>query len=79
MGLWSAIEDEVKGGEVGDKVPPELGIDQRGRLKELDLNAFLLDEMGIEIFLGSALCKEARDPNLFTYIYKELISRGFNP
>ncbi len=32
--LWSAIEDEVKGGEVWDKIPPELRIDNGWGAKE---------------------------------------------
>jgi hypothetical protein len=26
-GLWSAVEKNVEGGEVGDEAPPKLGID----------------------------------------------------
>ena len=53
--LWTAIEDQIKGGKVGDKVSPELGVDRNGWLEKFKGDSGSMKEIRIEILPGGPL------------------------
>jgi hypothetical protein len=53
--LGAAVKKEIEGGEVGQEVAPELGIDRRDILEGAQFNAVAGEQPGIEVFLGLAL------------------------
>ena len=56
--LGSAIENQIKSGQVSEEFSPKLWING-GNISEIaQFNTLPLEKVGIEIFLGLALCQE---------------------
>ena len=60
--LWTAIEEEIKGGEVGDKVSPELWVDRGGRSEKVKGDSGSLKEVPVEDLPGAPLGQETVGP-----------------
>src|SRR4030042_2500015 len=58
MSLWATIEKKVKGGEVGDKISPELRVDRMRHLEKSQVYACVHQDVRINIFFCRVLSKE---------------------
>lgn len=76
--LWSAVENKIKSGKVGDEVSPELRINRSNISEVAGLNPVLPEKIRIEIFFGLALGHECRGAHGLADINKKLCCLCFH-
>lgn len=78
MALWPTVEQEVKGGEVVDEIPPKLRVHRGGGCKEVQLNTCFGKQVSVQVFTCGGLGQVRRCLHLPANLYQQLVSFGDN-
>ena len=73
MALGPAVEKEVKGRKVMDKISPQLRVNRGGGPEELELDAGIGKSPGVQIFIGGGLGQVVRCAHLAANLYQKVV------